>query len=224
MTVFATDPTTRLNQLRSGLEAAGFVVLDAHSAGDRTEVAVGSAGQPFWDHVSQSQEWREGHSDPVNAYTARTISPLLRADGSEEVIFVFDDDAPNFVELWPQTFSRLAQSDLGLMIHPDYGLWLAARAHIILHQATPGIDSGESFDPCNTCADKPCLSACPIEAFPAPQTFDYRACAAHLMSKPACFSGGCDARAACPYGQSWQLPKDQAEYHQNRFRTAVMAG
>lgn len=221
MSLFAPDPTKRLDHLRDGLEAAGFVILDIISAGKRTDIAVGSAGQPFWDKLSQSKEWLEGHDHPVNSYTARMINPLLRTDDGEDVIFVFDDDAPNFVELWPKTFPGIAQSDLGLMIHPDYGLWMGARAHIILPQAYFKFEHADRFDPCTACIEKPCLSACPVGAFTGPREFDFRACGAHLKTNPACFYGGCDARAACPYGQSWQLPKDQAEYHQNRFRTAL---
>ena len=214
------DPTQRFDQLRQGLEAAGFVVLDAISAGKRTDIAVGSAGEAFWNAVSASKEWVEGHEDPIDRYTARQINSLLRFDDGEEAIYPFDRDAPNFVALWPKTFPQLAASDLGPMIHPDYGLWMAARAHIILPQAYFKFEHAPEFAPCDSCPDKPCLSACPVGAFSASKQYDHLACAAHLHTDPACFSGGCEARGACPYGQSFHLPKDQARYHQSKFRTS----
>lgn len=214
------DPTHRFDALRQGLEAAGFIILDAISAGKRTDIAVGSAGEGFWNAVSTSREWTENYDDPIDRYTARQINSLLRADTGEEALYPFDADAPNFVKLWPATFPKLAASQLGPMIHPEYGLWMAARAHIILPQAYFKFDHGAEFAPCESCRDKPCLSACPVGAFSASKPYDHLACAAYLQSDPACFLGGCDARAACPYGQSWQLPQDQAQYHQSRFRTA----
>ncbi len=216
----APDPTQRFDTLKQGLEAAGFVILDAISAGKRTDIAVGSAGEAFWNAVSASREWTENHDDPIDRYTARQINSLLRADKGEEAIYPFDGDAPNFVRLWPATFPQLAGSQLGPMIHPIYGLWMAARAHIILPEAYFKFEQAPAFAPCESCEDKPCLSACPVGAFSASKPYNHLACAAYLKQDPACFSVGCDARAACPYGQSWQLPKDQAQYHQSRFRTA----
>ncbi len=216
--------------LTRALESAGFLVLDSRETAAGTEFAVGSAGQTFWDAVTASPEWHANPNDPVDAFTRRAIKEALAGYPEAQITFVFDADAPNFVVLWTQTFARIAQSDLGLMIHPEYGLWMAARAHVVLPRAQEAIvedDSHKSminklqFDPCASCRDKPCLSACPVGAFTAPKTFDFQACADYLLRNPRCFSAGCDARASCPYGQSWQLPPDQAHYHQNRFRKAL---
>ena len=227
---------SRLKSLSVLLENAGFVVLDKLETDQGLELAVGSAGQPFWDAVTASPEWKAETDHPVDTFTHRAITEVLAAEAAKmkkpeaRITCVFDADAPNFVVLWTERFPRIAQSDLGMMIHPEYGLWMGARAHVLLpgfHEtlenadSTKGLKKQPHFDPCTSCSDKPCLSACPVEAFPAPKTFEFQACAAHLMSNPRCFSTGCDARAACPYGQSWQLPPDQAQYHQSRFRGAV---
>ena len=213
------NPTPRFVSLQQGLEAAGFVILDALSTGDQTDIAIGSAGQPFWNAVHRSPEWIEQHDDPIDRYTARQINRLLDADKGEAAIYPFDPDAPNFVQLWSATFPKIAASRLGPMIHPDFGLWMAARAHVVLPDAHFEFDTAKTFSPCESCQDKPCLSACPVNAFSASKPYNHLACAAYLKTDPACFSGGCDARAACPFGQSWQLPEDQARYHQTRFRT-----
>ena len=227
---------SRLKSLSVALENAGFVILDTLATDEGLELAIGSAGQPFWNAVAASPEWTAVPDHPVDAFTRRAITDVLAAEGAAgtdaaaHVTFVFDADAPNFVVLWTQRFPMIAQSDLGLMIHPEYGLWMAARAHILLpgyreisadSDSPKGLKQQPHFDPCASCSGKPCLAACPVGAFSAPKTFEYQACAAHLLSNPACFSAGCDARAACPYGQSWQLPPDQAHYHQSRVRRAV---
>ena len=109
------DPTHRFDALRQGLEAAGFVILDAISAGKRTDIAVGSAGDPFWNAFSVSKEWTENYDDPIDRYTARQINSLLRADNGEEAIYPFDKDAPNFVQLWPATFICVVVTTIGAL-------------------------------------------------------------------------------------------------------------
>ena len=83
----APDPTHRFDTLKQGLEAAGFVILDAISAGKRTDIAVGSAGDAFWNAVSTAREWVEGYEDPIDRYTARVINSLLIAEQGEEAIY-----------------------------------------------------------------------------------------------------------------------------------------
>ena len=98
----------------------------------------------------------------MDAFTRRAITDVLAAEGAAgtdaaaHVTFVFDKDAPNFVVLWTQRFPRIAQSDLGMMIHPEYGLWMGARAHVLLpgfHEtlenadSTKGLKKQPHFDP-----------------------------------------------------------------------------
>ena len=83
---------------------------------------------------------------------------------------------------------RIAQSDL-LMIHPEYGLWMAARAHILLPgyreisadtDSAKGLKQKPHFDPCASCSGKPCLSACPVDAFSAPKLLNIK------LAQPIC--------------------------------------
>jgi len=75
--------------------------------------------------------------------------------------------------------------------------------------------------PCDSCASRPCLSACPVGAFGA-DGYDVGACAAHLRRPAglACMDGGCLARRACPVGGEHAHGPAQAAFHMRAFLRA----
>ncbi len=82
--------------------------------------------------------------------------------------------------------------------------------------ALPPVDHRPS--PGESCADKPCLSACPVDAF-APGTYDVGACKAHI-ARPAgadCLALGCRARRDCPVGTAYRYLPEHAEFHMRAF-------
>jgi len=68
---------------------------------------------------------------------------------------------------------------------------------------------------------KPCLSACPVDAFSG-TSYDVAACAAHIGSTAGedCMAGGCLARRACPVGQAFAYGPAQAQFHMRAFLAA----
>ena len=72
---------------------------------------------------------------------------------------------------------------LGMLIHPEYGLWHAYRAALLFDRPVDGVPKRiEQASPCATCAGKPCLSACPVSAFSG-AAYDVAACAGHLARR-----------------------------------------
>ena len=72
--------------------------------------------------------------------------------------------------------------------------------------------------PCDTCADQPCLSTCPVSAF-STQGYAVAGCVSHLQAVEgeACMALGCAARRTCPVGLDYQYVPDQATFHQTHF-------
>ncbi len=122
---------------------------------------------------------------------------------------------------WAQRAEGLAASPLGILIHPHYGLWHSYRFALL------GADFGAPAagvpvaSPCVTCAGRPCLDACPVDAFDG-RGYAVEACAEYLENTPAaaCYDGGCLARLACPVAPELRYLPVQGRFHLRAFLAA----
>jgi ferredoxin len=112
-------------------------------------------------------------------------------------------------------------SPLGMLIHPDWGLWHSYRGALAFREPLDLPPPDVRPSPCDACATKPCLSTCPVGAFTT-SGYDTAACVAHI-STPAgrdCIDEGCRARRACPVGVAHRLLPEQAAHHMRAFLAA----
>ena len=107
-------------------------------------------------------------------------------------------------------------------MHPDYGLWHAYRAALLFAEEIALPPRDDRPIPCETCAEKPCLTACPVGAFSG-DGYDVPACAGYLASPDGfeCLDGGCRARDACPVAADRRYAPDQIRFHMAAFKRAV---
>jgi len=115
----------------------------------------------------------------------------------------------------------LHASPLGILIHPDYGLWHGYRGALLFSERLDLPPKDTRPSPCESCTDKPCLSACPVGAF-KPDQYDIDACVEYLDTPPAadCREEGCRARRACPIGHDVAYEPNQASFHMTAFLSA----
>ncbi len=73
--------------------------------------------------------------------------------------FVHPSDEPfRPFQRWAQLADDVFSSPIGLLIHPEHGLWHAYRgAFLFAHELSDLPVTGLSESPCLTCADQPCL-------------------------------------------------------------------
>jgi hypothetical protein len=209
--------------LRSrGLEPRGAFHPDAedqppvlaHGRLPGTLLLAGSVGSSLW--ASFEREARR-EPDPLDRWSARVLAEIAARFGAAVVLPNDGPPRPPFLR-WAQRAESVHPSPLGLLIHPDHGLWHAYRGALAFAErlALPPRDTRPS--PCAACADRPCLVACPVGAFTNPG-FDAAKCASHLESGDgeACFQVGCLARAACPVGRAGRPSPEQARFHLSAF-------
>ncbi len=202
-------------------------VLCADGRPARLVCLVGYRGGAIWPHF---EHWRLEHparQDPLDAWSKAVIAPIARDAGGEAV---FPSDRPwQPFQQWAMAAEGLAPSPLGILIHPEFGLWHGYRGAILFGEsigALPGlVDNAElnggatAAHPCDACDDKPCLSACPVDAFVG-GGFEVAACRAHLLTDAGaqgCMSAGCRARDACPVGRRYRYPDAQIRFHMAAF-------
>jgi len=189
----------------------------------QTLVLVGFAGSANWPAFATSAEAGDGQADPLDRWSRRVVGDLAKATGAVAV-FPFGGPPWSPFQRWARKAEPVHPSPLGVLIHPDWGLWHAYRGALAFAEriALPPKDSRPS--PCETCADKPCLNACPVAAFSA-DGFNVAACLDHIDTPAGrdCVEQNCRARRACPVGASHRYTDDESRFHLTAFRAAQRA-
>lgn len=177
----------------------------------RRLVLIGSSGGHVWDQL------QIGWMDRANPFDEYSVAV------AEQFIHECLDDAPS--QLFYPGPSRVSlirlgelagwshPSPLGLGINPEFGLWFAYRAAFVTAAPLPVTEPSKSMHPCESCADKPCISACPAKAVRANSAFDITACYTFRVSPNASCVDRCHSRMACPIGREYQYPLAQIQHH-----------
>ena len=147
----------------------------------------------------------------------------------------FPDDQPAFpmISRALAVFPTLSQSPLGMLVSTRFGLLFGIRAWVEGDRKSverlavslgwrPG---SPNHSPCEACADKPCLTHCPVGAFGA-QGYDYPKCQVELHRQMSeidalCWRGGCAARVACPLSTPYTAK--QAAFHHRAVVANMMS-
>ena len=192
------------------------------SSGRPTEtlVLLGNVGPKLWSRFSVAPEFADKSPDPLNRWSERVIGALAESLNAEAL---YPFGGPPYLPFiaWAKRAESVRESPLGMLIHPDHGLWHAYRGALALAERIDLPPPDTRPVPCDTCTDKPCLSACPVSAF-SEQGYDVVACAEHIAAPAGrdCLDLGCRARRACPVGQSAQYDAAQAGFHMAAFLRA----
>ena len=192
---------------------------DGMPPGTRFVMLIGNAGPDMFRRFARECD---PERDRLDDWTRTAVNRLAR-DLDAEPVFPFDQPYPPMLT-WARKGGAGHISPLGLNIHPTYGLWHAYRAALLFPVAFDLPRNAAGAHPCESCAAKPCLSACPVGAF-TPGAYDTMACAAHIAAPEgqACMTGGCLARHACPVGQGFAYAPAQAQFHMRAFLKARQA-
>lgn len=222
-----------LADLAAALETAGFLfrgafhpapedgvppLPDARAVG--TLALAGNAGPALW------RAFRRAAPDgpnPLDRWCARELGAIARR--LDAALFL-PQDGPPFLpfQRWARRAEAVHPSPLGLLIHPEYGLWHGYRGAFAFAEALALPAQHIRPSPCESCVAKPCLSACPVAAFGA-QGYNVKACVSHAAAPEGwdCLDRGCRARHACPVGRTYAYAPDQARHHMAAFLEANRA-
>ncbi|NQV82293.1 MAG: hypothetical protein HQ494_00615 [Rhodospirillales bacterium] len=190
----------------------------------RTIILIGNAGPEMWAAFARATTLggRTNDADPLDTWTRRGVSEAAESLGAR-ALFPFDGPPFHPFQQWAVRTGQAFASPTGPLIHPIFGLWHAYRGALAFEDRLdlpppPAANQGDS--PCLACVEKPCLKACPADAFRP--DYDVAACVAHIGSSDGgpCFTGGCLARRACPVGGQYVYEEPQANFHMVRFLKA----
>ena len=174
-------------------------------------VVIANGGAAFW---SALQAFGMRGDDPVDAFSRhlaeRFVAEHLQCD---EALPLY----PGHYAIALQQLGALAgwhhPSPLGLGIHVEFGLWFAYRNAFLITQSLPATTARPSQSPCASCADKPCVSACPPGAVRAENSLELTTCIDFRLKPESTCATQCLARAACPVGAEHRYEDEQTTYH-----------
>jgi hypothetical protein len=225
-----TKRANRIETVYSAVAGTGLVPRGAFGLEDgeragalasiRTIVLAGMTGREGWSAFAASSEARDGACHPLDRWSRRVIEALAGELGATAF---FPFGGPPF---WPfQQWARRAEpvhpSPIGVLIHPRYGLWHSYRGALGFHEALDFPAAAAVPSPCETCAGRWCLGACPVGAL-SPGAYNVAACAGHLKTAAGadCMEEGCRARRACPVGAEQAYGPEQASFTMRAFLDA----
>lgn len=186
-------------------------------ASAKSVLLIGNAGAAYWPHFSR---WRAGHpaglANPLDSWSRQIIEAVAGDVGARAV---FPSDTPYLpFQQWAMRAEGTKSSPLGILMHPEYGLWHAYRGALLFDvELTVGEPRAQNHL-CDACVGKPCLKACPVGAYSA-AGFAYQDCLAHVCGPDgaACGETGCLDRNACPYGTAYRYPAEVQAFHMAAF-------
>jgi hypothetical protein len=184
-----------------------------------TVILVGNAGPALWQAFQASTPDASARH-PLDSWVDAQLDRVAAAAGAE-VIYPTRKPYPP-IQRWGRRAEPVYPSPVGLMIHPEYGLWHVYRGAFLYAERLDLPPRSEAANPCESCANKPCLKACPVSAFtpvemdqPRPAAFDPAACVDHVESAAGgpCRRVGCLTRRACPVGRDYRYPEAASAFH-----------
>lgn len=184
--------------------------------GPDTLLLLGPEEPGFWAHFTAQPEYRDNRPDPLDRWSKRVITGLARAWGGTAV---FPSDGPPYPAFldWALRSREAFTSPVGMLVHARAGLMVSFRGAVRLpgHRALPA----PAANPCNSCTERPCRAACPVDAL-ATDGYDVPACRAHIATSAGadCLANGCIARRACPVSQTYGRLAAQSAFHMKAFR------
>lgn len=178
---------------------------------------VGNIGSSYWPVFSQSPEYHDGKANPLDRWS-RGIAESIAAALPVQPVYPFEGPPYFPFQQWAQRAETLQQSPLGIMMHPEYGLWHSYRFALLGAKFATRKTASPSESPCIGCEAKPCLQRCPVSAFDD-NGYDVSRCVSYLQQTPQaeCHLTGCLARYACPIAPDLRYLPEQGQFHLRAF-------
>ena len=212
-----------LEELTAGLQGTGLAVRgwcvdqiiqsEPQDNRDHAIVLIGNLGGGFWS-TFQKSGFEDNHA--LDRWTKHVLDPIAEKLGC---LPLYPSDKPyQPFQQWAKKAEGLEPSPHGILMHPEYGLWQAYRAAMVFSDFDELPVATTVTHACNSCADKPCLTTCPVGAY-SRQGFDVASCREYVRAHPKghCATKGCLARQACPVATVHQYSNDQQRFHMKAF-------
>ena len=181
--------------------------------GTKTLLLLGPKEPGFWPHLTVQPEWHG--PDPMDRWSRRVIGTIA-CDLGAKALFPFGGPPWHPFYKWALKTGRCWDSPVRLLVHDAAGLFVSFRGALALKEVVDLPPAPPR--PCDKCAAKPCLTACPVGALKG-AAYDLQKCHTFLDTLPGqdCMTVGCAVRGTCPVSLAYARMPEQSAYHMGQF-------
>lgn len=189
---------------------------DGAPANCQSLLLLGPDEPGFWPAFTQTDEYLDGRPNPMDRWSARVIGDLAQNIGATD-LYPFGGAPYHPFYTWALRTGRAHASPINFLVHDSAGLFVSFRGAICLKEKI-NIPRPPA-NPCATCTDQPCRTACPVGAL-VPSGYDVAACKGYLDTPAGadCSTSGCVVRRACPVSQQFGRLPQQSAFHMCAFK------
>lgn len=170
---------------------------------------IANGGRTLWDHLPRPL------NESLHPIDQFSIDQITKLDVDARILFPHEH-----LNIPLQKLGRLLNlsrpSLLGLDINKEYGVWFAFRGAFLTTKKINSKPHTNFESPCDSCIEKPCISACPANAIKNQNTPDLQNCIEFRLKENSECADKCLARLACPYQKIHQYKTEQIKYHMTR--------
>ena len=215
-----------LAQIDNAVQGCGLIQSGAFhpKAGeDWGTLVLLSPAPDFWTRFQTAPE-ATNDVDPIDNWSKRVITELANRLGATPVFPFGGPPYAPFLDYAKQS-GRAFSSPVGMLVHDTQGLMVSYRGALGFVEKLPLPNhKAKSLpeSPCDSCAEKPCLTACPVGAFDTIKTdgfYNVRACKDFLQTDTGCLDG-CKVRRSCPISAGAGRGTEHSAYHMQVFKNS----
>lgn len=191
----------------------------------RQLIMFGHGGTRMWESVQQSEFTDSEFSDtdhPIDAFSIETVKQYFADACSGANVEILYPHSSRIVPL--QQLGTLAgwhnTSPFRIGINAEWGTWFAYRAVVLADtefEPTPRMDAPS---PCDSCVDKPCITACPADALSG-NDGSLQPCIDYRLKRDSQCKDRCFSRLACPVAAGHRYSMEQLNYHYARSMQTI---
>ena len=172
-------------------------------------ILLGHGGKRLWACV-QAADMAGEH--PIDNYVTQTVAQVFAEHFADQKFrIVYPGDSP----VGLQELGKLAgwhhPSPFMVGIDDEWGSWFAYRAVVLADTDFLPFLPVDRSNPCSSCAEQPCISACPAGAV-SNEAFALDKCIAYRRQAGSACEFTCLARIACPVGSEHRYSEAQLRH------------
>lgn len=207
-----------LDQMPADIAARLRAEFDPHGR-CRQLILIGNAGKTLWRAVQQAEAAAD---DPIDEFSMRAVRQWFAANcGDRHHVLIY----PGECSVGLQSLGALAGWHhaspfmVGIMAH--WGSWFGYRVALLADSRLAPTTPLQAPSPCDDCARRVCVSACPAGAMDG-GAFVLDTCLAYRRRADSRCRATCIARLACPVGAEHRY--DEAQIRHSYLRSLKVIG